>query len=140
VTGGLFTAECRAGRLVELRLTTLNDADDVVRWEAAVQGVFAKLGRKCVICAHSGVVAPFSPEVSRLLVGVMARTNAHVERSALLLLPNRPLSAMQQERVVREAKGAARRTFRDARPMVAWLSEVLDNTELARLRAFLSSP
>jgi hypothetical protein len=69
---------------------------------------------------------------------VLAKSNAHLERSAFLLLPEGALFHLQAERVVREAKSAVRRTFRDPRSLVAWLDDVLDDPERARVRAFLS--
>jgi hypothetical protein len=66
-----------------------------------------------------------------LMIGVLQRDNAHIERSAILLPAEGAAFHLQAERVVREAKNDARRTFRDARKLGAWLDRVLDHGERA---------
>lgn len=133
-----FTVECRAGRLIEVRLLAVRQAADVARLEEAMRGAFLRqAGRKVVICTDLRVVGLLSPTMADLMIGVLAKTNAYIERSAMLLPQEGAAFHLQAERVVREAKNAARRTCRDARELLAWLGEVLDDAERARVRAFL---
>jgi hypothetical protein len=137
MTGVPFTVECRLGRLVEVRLLAMREPDVTVLQEA-MRGAFVQVGRKVVICTDLRGIGLLSPTMADLMIGVLAKSNAHLERSAFLLLPEGALFHLQAERVVREAKSAVRRTFRDPRSLVAWLDDVLDDPERARVRAFLS--
>jgi hypothetical protein len=66
------------------------------------------------------------------------RTNSRVLRSAALGSPESPSAMLQFLRLVRESDNPDRRMFDDPALMVAWLDEVLDAQERARLRAFLA--
>jgi hypothetical protein len=133
-----FTVECRVGRVVEARLMTLRDADDVTQFELAMRAAFVRLQRKCVICADVRAFTLLSPTVSDLMIAVLAKGNPYLERSAILLPAKGAAFHLQAERLVRESKSADRRTFREPQEMKAWLDEVLDEGERARVRAFLS--
>jgi hypothetical protein len=133
-----FTDECRVGRVVEARLMTLRDADDVTQFEMAMRAAFVRLRHKCVICADVRAIALLSPTVSDLMIGVLAKGNPHLERSAILLPAAGAAFYLQAERVLRESKSADRRMFTTPPEMAAWLDEVLDEGERARVRAFLS--
>jgi hypothetical protein len=134
-----FTVECSdVGRVVEARLMTLRDADDVAQFEMAMRAAFVRVQRKCVICADVRGIALLSPTVSDLMIDVLAKGNPHLERSAILLPTTGALFHLQAERLVRESNNADRRTFRDARQMAAWLDDILDDAERARVRAFLA--
>ena len=133
-----FTVECRVGRVVEARLMTLRDADDVTQFELAMRAAFVRVQRKCVTCADVRAIALLSPTVSDLMIGVLAKGNPYLERSAILLPATGALFHLQAERLVRESKSADRRSFRKPQDMAAWLDEVLDDAERAGVRAFLS--
>jgi hypothetical protein len=133
-----FTVECSVGRVVEARLMTLRDADDVTQFELAMRAAFMRARRKCVICADVRAVTLLSPTVSDLMIGVLAKGNPHLERSAILLPAKGAAFHLQAERLVRESKCADRRTFHNPQEMAAWLDEVLDDAERARVRVFLS--
>ncbi|MGO9836654.1 MAG: hypothetical protein ACLP1X_20860 [Polyangiaceae bacterium] len=133
-----FTVECRVGRVVEARLMTLRDAADVTQFGMAMRAAFVRLQRKCVICADVRAFTLLSPTVSDLMVGVLANGNPHLERSAILLPTKGAAFHLQAERLVRESKSADRRTFNKPQEMAAWLGEILDDAERARVRAFLS--
>jgi hypothetical protein len=133
-----FTVECRVGRVVEARLRALRDANDVAGWQEAMRAAFVQARRKCVVCADLRAINLLSPPVADLMIGVLEKGNAHLDRSAILVPLEGASFHLQAERAVREARNPARRTFRDPREMAAWLDEVLDDTERARVRAFLA--
>jgi hypothetical protein len=138
VSNAAFTVECRVGRVVEARLMTLRDADDVTQFAMAMRAAFMQLQRKCVICADVRAFTLLSPTVSDLMIGVLAKGNPYLERSAILLPAEGAAFHLQAARLVRESKSADRRAFREPEEMAAWLDEVLDEGERAGVRAFLS--
>jgi len=123
-----FTVECRVGRVV----------DDVTQFGMAMRAEFMRATRKCVICADVRDIALLSPTVSDLMIGVLARGNPYLERSTLLLPAKGAAFHLQAERIVRDSKCDDRRTFRNPQELAAWLDEVLDDAERARVREFLS--
>jgi hypothetical protein len=72
------------------------------------------------------------------MIALLERGNPRLERSAILLSQEHATFNLQVERVVREAKNSARRTFRDAAAMVAWLGESLTAAERDSVARFLS--
>ena len=52
----------------------------------------------------------------------------------MLLSPTNAIFSLQLERLLREAQNPARRAFRDAQPLLKWLSEILTPEELARAK------
>jgi hypothetical protein len=133
-----FSVECNVGRVIEARVLTLSNADDVTQFAMAMRAEFMRARRKCVICADVRTISLLSPTVSDLMIGVLANGNPHLERSAILLPAQGAAFHLQAERLVRDSKCADRRTFRNPQEMAAWLEEVLDDEEGARVRAFLS--
>ena len=79
------------------------------------------------------------PPVAERLVALLQRGNPHVERSAILLAREHATFNLQVERLVREAKNPARRTFRETKPMIDFLGAVLTPAEKAHVSAFLTS-
>jgi hypothetical protein len=133
-----FTVECNVGRVVEARVMTLRNADDVTQFAMAMRAEFMRSRRKCVICADVRAITLLSPTVADLMIGVLANGNPHLERSTILLPAKGAAFHLQAERLVRDSKCADRRTFRNPQEMVASLDEVLDDAERARVRVFLS--
>ncbi len=98
VSNPVFTVECRVGRVVEARLMTLRDADDVTQFEMSMRAAFMRLRRKCVICADVRAISLLSPTVLDLMIGVLANGNPHLERSAILLPVQGAAFHLQAER------------------------------------------
>jgi hypothetical protein len=133
----MYTVTVGTGRLIEARLVSLADVDEVVRFEGAMAQAFAAVPGRSVICADWRQANILPPPIAERLIALLQRGNPHVERSALLLARAHATFNLQVERLVREAKNPARRTFRDAESMVAFLGEVLTPAETAHARAFL---
>ena len=132
-----YCVECRVGRFVEARLLVPRTAVEVEAFAEELRRVFAMAAGKCVICADWRAAVLLAPEVADALVDLLRRGNPYVDRSAILLSGDNALFNLQVERVVREAKNPARRTFRQAAPMRAWLAQVLGNEERLRMHEFL---
>lgn len=77
---------------------------------------------------------------STRLFQLMAQYNPRVERSAILASREAPTAVMQFLRVIGETKHPDRRLFYDADELHAWLAEILNPEESARLRSFLTEP
>jgi len=131
-----FTVGCSVGRLVEARLFTLQTIEEVAVFQGAMRDTFRQAGPRSVICADWRAAGLLSPEVAEGLIGLLRVGNAFFERSAILLAKDQALFGMQVERVVREAKNPARRTFRDPLKMRTWLAEVLSADEVRRMNEF----
>ena len=68
---------------------------------------------------------------------MLAVTNAKVLQSAILLEPRKATFNLQVERVIANAKNSSRKSFRDARKMLDWLTEFLEPNELQCAKDFL---
>jgi hypothetical protein len=134
----MFTVDRSVGRLIEARLVSLRTVDDVGRFEDAMRAEFDRVDGKAIVCADWRVANVLPPAVADRLIELLARGNPRLERSAILLSAEHATFNLQVERVVREAKNSARRTFRDAPAMVAWLGESLTPAERDRVARFLS--
>ena len=131
-----FSAECSVGRLVEARLSWVNDADDVRHFLERMQVAF-KIAGDSVICADWRQAMVLPPSASDALLGLLRQGNRHFVRSAILLAPENAVFSLQVERLCREAGNPARRTFREVEPFRAWLGEVLTPAESARAAEFI---
>ncbi|MEP7051346.1 MAG: hypothetical protein ABJB12_13385 [Pseudomonadota bacterium] len=131
-----FSAECTVGRLVEARLTWVNDAADVQRFLEQMRLAF-KVAGPSVICADWRRALVLPPSAGEALLDLLRQGNRHFVRSAVLLAPENAIFGLQVERLCREAGNPARRTFRNVEPLLVWLAEVLTPLESARAAAFL---
>lgn len=132
----MFTVERHVGRLVETRLDALDDVAAVDRFGLAFLRLASEMERVVIVGDYRRVrILP--PEVAARFVGVMARTNPKVVRSAILLDAGHATFGLQIERMVREAGTPSRRTFRAAPDLVEWLGEELLPDEKAQLVRFL---
>jgi hypothetical protein len=134
----MFTVEVRAGRLIEARLVSLADVDEVIRFERAMGEAFGSVGGRSVVCADWRQANILAPPVAERLIALLQRGNPHVERSAILLAREHATFNLQVERLVREAQNPARKTFREAAAMVDYLGDALTPGEKARVAEFLA--
>lgn len=131
-----FSAECSVGRLIEARLCWMNDAADVQRFLEQMRLAF-KVAGESVICADWRRALVLPPSAGEALLELLRQGNRHFIRSAVLLAPEDAVFGLQVERLCREAGNPARRTFRDVKPLLAWLGEVLTPLESARAAEFV---
>lgn len=132
-----YYAACRVGRLVEARLEWLGQASDVEAFQRDMSAAFTRAGAGAIVCADWRKADVLPPEVGDALIEMLRRGNRRFERSAVLLSPATLTFNLQVERLFREAANPARRAFRDAAALSAWLAEVLESAELQQVEALL---
>lgn len=114
----------------------MNDAADVQRFLEQMRLAF-KVAGDSVICADWRQALVLPPSAGDALLELLRQGNRHFIRSAVLLAPENAIFSLQVERLCREAGNPARRTFRDVKPFLAWLREVLTPLESARAAEFI---
>lgn len=134
-----FEVQCAVGKLIEARLTWLGTRADVERMQMMMLEAFTAAGPQGVICADWRQAHVFAPEVGDALLELLKRGNRQFKRSAVLVAAHEATFGLQVERLFRDAKNEARRSFRAPEPMLEWLSEALTPIEQQRARAFLGS-
>lgn len=134
-----FEVQCTVGKLIEARLTWLESRADVERMQVSILEAFRTAGPQGVICADWRQAHVFAPEVGDALLELLKRGNREFKRSAVLVAAQEATFGLQVERLFRDAKNEARRSFRASEPMLAWLDEVLTPAEQQQARAFLSA-
>ena len=133
-----FTLEIREGRLLEGRIRSPIAPPDVRAFMERLRFLLGGLnGRKVAIVTELLQADVFPADVANAFLSVMKTDNPLVERSAFLIGES-AMFGMQVEKLIREAGHPARRTFRDATALEAWLGEILGPSERARLKAFLT--
>lgn len=135
----MYSVELRAGRLPEVRLRSSLLAEEVHAFRADALARSRGTEARIVSCVDMRALRLLGPEVSEALVEVLRGTNPRIERTACLLPEGNATLLLQIERLHREARNPARRTFRDAGELQRWLAEVLTGIERKRLAAFLEA-
>ncbi len=133
----MFTVENQVGRLIEIRIRSTFGPNDFAGFAARLAEVSGALDGKLVGISDYRDARLLAPEVADKMVGSLRNTNPRVERAAVLMAEKAGVIVLQAERILREANNPNRRVFRHADEAAAWLGEVLDEPERARLRAFL---
>jgi len=134
------TCEFVVGRLLEIRVAagyhTVADVDEVIRMTSDNLKNLPP-GLKFVAAADWRAVRLMSPDTASRAQTLLQNTNPRLTRSAILTLPESPLTNLQVVRLIREAENESRRHFISEAEMHAWLTEVLTEEESSRLSAFL---
>jgi hypothetical protein len=137
-----FTFENRVGRLVEISISGSMTDDEAQQFRTRMFLTLSGLTGRGILVGELRNCKVFSTDVGDKMVAMLKQDSPKVERSAFLVQDN--AFARQVERIVadaaRDARAAGkpappRQTFRDLRAMHAWLGEVLDDAERARLLA-----
>ncbi len=100
---------------------------------AAAEGVAAPL----VVYGDYSGLTPLSEEVANAVLQGLRSFNPKLRRAALLLPERSAVLRLQMERLLREARSAARRVCVDQEEAKAWLAPCLDSAELGRLNEFI---
>jgi hypothetical protein len=132
----MYTVEIRVGRLLEMRMESPLELEDVQRFKAVVSQRVLEATRPLLCCTDLRHARIFSPDAAAELTGMMKLDNPRVKRNAILVGES-ALFSMQIERMVREAGSQSRRTFRDQSEAQLWLREHLDAEERWRLAEFM---
>ncbi len=138
----MITVESHTGVLIELRFEGKPTLDDMARFTsqtaALVTELSARDARKAVLCTDLRATNLFSPEVASKIINLMRGDNPRVERNAVLGNESALLTLQVQRLLIEAGSPGRRRIFTDPAPLVAWLAEVLEEHERARLEAFLA--
>lgn len=133
----MFTVEVKKGRLVEARVQGLKDEARANAYSEALADVVRRSKERMILCADHRQVVVYSQPVADRLAELFAQMNQRLERIAVLVARSNATLSLQLERIVREAQNPSRRVFYEAAAAEAFLGEVLNVTERARLGTFL---
>ena len=135
------TCEIVVGRLLEFDVAAgyrkVRDVDEMI---TSMKQWFAKVpaAKKVVIVADWSACELLTPDVSARAVEMLTASNPRLERSAILHRSNQATSVLQVFRLIQEAAEPSRRVFTSPTELTAYLDEVLNEEERARLRTFLA--
>lgn len=132
---GMYTMESRVGRLVEIRVQPPLSLDELRGFHPQITRLFARVGGQVVGVTDLRNARVFNPDVADRLMTIIRNDGPRVDRSAFLVGESATFS-MQIARVIREAGAPSRRAFLDPEEAITWLSEVLTQPEVRRLREF----
>ena len=133
----MFTIAIHEGRLLECRIASPVTVEEVSAFAAKLKAALASTQKQVVICCDVRRANVFPPEVSDAWVKVMKSDNPRVERSGFLVGES-AMFGLQVERMIRDAGNPHRRAFRDLAQATAFVGELLDSQERARLSAFVA--
>jgi len=123
------------GRLVEFRFPERMTAEIAADFVQKTKLLLLARKQRVVTLGDLRRTKVMPPEVAQLIIALMKHDNPLVERTAFLY--SDPAYGLQIERGIREANNPNRRTFTSAALANAWLGELLDEKERARLLDFL---
>jgi hypothetical protein len=132
----VYSLENHAGRLLELRFAIITTSDEHLEISERIIAHAERLGRRVVIATDNRATVHLPPSLQANIGRGMRAANPSLERSAILM--PKDILREQLARVVRDANSPVRRVFRSANELKAWLAEVLDAGERARLDAFIA--
>lgn len=132
----MFSSENREGRLVELRVVTPITIEEIVELQKTHVAVTQAVEGDYVVVVDFRHAHVFPPKIFEHFLAIMTQLNPRLQRSAILINHSAVLG-LQAERAIQTAGHADRQAFRDPRALELWLSEVLSQSETARLRQFL---
>jgi hypothetical protein len=134
----MITAENRVGRLIESRFLSPITLDEITAFEAARNRIAVRLGEQRVTVIDVSRVTILPPQLIDPLIESMRNKGTVRPMRSAMLMGTSPTVALQMARLNRETDRATRRTFTDPRELEAWVGEVLDPLERARLGEFLA--
>jgi hypothetical protein len=123
------------GRLLESRFVSPMSAEELKDFERQRAALRERTSRERVVVMDFRRAAVLPPELADGLAGLLHGPNPALLRNGVLV--STAVMAMQLQRIVREADNDCRRVFRERRELEAWLGEILDAGERARLKQFL---
>lgn len=134
----MYTLECRIGRLTEIRVQPPLSLDELRNFHPQVTRILARVSGQVVACTDLRHARVFSPDVADRLMTIIRTDGPRVDRSAFLVGESAVFS-MQIARVLRAAGAPSRRAFLEPEDAIHWLSEVLSQAEVRRLREFITA-
>jgi hypothetical protein len=132
----MFSAEIQVGRLMEIRLRSPVEPEEVVHFKRRVFALVQQSPRRVVGCTDLRLAHVFDQSVAEEIMGMMKTDNPRVERNAILVGKS-AVFGMQIERMLKEVGSNTRRAFRDPELLRKWLDDVLDEEERRQVMDFL---
>ncbi|HYI09766.1 MAG TPA: hypothetical protein VEK57_11950 [Thermoanaerobaculia bacterium] len=129
----MHNVEHHVGRLVEVRLASPLNAEEVQQFVLELNAVLKKLPGKYVGLVDLHDAHVFVPAISESLIQLLSAAAARVERAAFLINES-AIFALQVERILRSSNSDNRRAFRNTDEAVKWLGEALTPEERVRLK------
>jgi hypothetical protein len=133
-----YSVAHKVGRLVEVRIEGRPEDPNAFLHEL-VRVIGGVAGRIVVATDLRKMAKAANPDEIDSIASFMRGENPRVERNALLLPGESATVQMQIERMVKSAGSESRRLFRVRGAAEAWLAEILNAEERARLAAFLDA-
>jgi hypothetical protein len=133
----MYYVEKHVGRLIEVKLASPLTTEDVQQFIQKHLALMQTIPGKYVGVVNLLDAHVFPPAVAQMLSQMLSGASSHVERTALLIGES-AIFSLQVERVIRDAQNPNRRTFRNPRELITWLSEVLNPAEQRQLERFLA--
>jgi hypothetical protein len=133
----MYTIDIKVGRLVESVMRGKVTREEIEAARNVAAGLAQRVQGLCVVIGDYRATKFLLGEDAEHLVQTLRLVNERIERSAIVVSASSAVGVLQTERVIREAKHPARRAFRDPHEAAAWLGEVLNDGERARLRVVL---
>jgi hypothetical protein len=131
---GSSFARVREGRIVEIRVLSLVDLDDLAAFCANTGSTIREAGPRAIVCADHRAATPLAGEIADEWSRRIRQGNpAHAKTSAVLLDPGNALYNLQVARVM-QCAGKHVRLFTDVGELTGWLAAVLTDGEAATVR------
>lgn len=127
----------RVGSLAIIRMSSPVTEGEIDAFLVDVRRVVSSIRGPVVFCSDIREAQVMSDPIADKVMASMRRENPRIVRAAILLPTQSAVLALQFERIIREAGNPARRSFRDAKQAVAWLSEVLNPAERKSLADYI---
>jgi hypothetical protein len=134
----MWSVKNSVGRVVEVRIAPPLAPGDMKAFVAAMAETTSKVTGRIIGVADMTRATVFTPPETEMLVDIMRKDNPRVERTAFLVNESAILG-MQIGRLIRAARMAHRRVFRESGELAQWLQDCVTEAEIARVRAFLQS-
>jgi hypothetical protein len=135
----MWSIELNAGRLVEAKVASPADMEEAIAFQHRLIEVVSGAPDTVVLCVDLRDARVFTQDVADRVIGMLRAENKKLARGGILLPPQDAVFGLQIERLVREAAHPDRQTFREVKPMMDWLSQVLKVPEIASMRKFLQT-
>ncbi len=132
----MFTMEHHVGRLGEIRILGSLTLDEMSTYRSRFAALLQAIPGKLVFCNDLRLADGVSPEVEQQGIALMRAATPRIERAAMLV-SRKGVFGVQMLRATLSTDSRVRRVFHDPHEVEHWLSEVLDDAERERLRAFL---
>lgn len=136
----MFVVEKGVGRVIQARVHSLADGDEVERYRLAFLPLIQKVAPAVpVLFADHRPVRIYTQPVSDAITRMFESLNIHWVRVAILVSPSNATLAMQLTRIVRESNNPSRQVFFETDRALTFLGEVLQPDEISGLRAFATA-